>query len=64
MNGNKINITSHGAPQSGDLTWETIITKNLGLDLGFFGNRLTATADFYIRDTKDMLIPGTELPGV
>lgn len=64
MNGNKIYITSLGAPQSGDLTWETIITKNLGLDLGFFGNRLTATADFYIRDTKDMLIPGKELPGV
>ena len=64
MNGQKIYITSLGAQQSGDLTWETVITKNLGLDLAFLKGRLSFTTDLYIRDTKDMLIPGKKLPGV
>ena len=51
-------------PTAGNLTWETIIHKNLGIDLGFFDNRLTYSADVFIRDTRDMLIPGKVLPGV
>ena len=43
------------APNSTDLTWETVITKNIGLDLGFLNNRLNVSFDAYIRDTKDML---------
>ena len=40
-------------PVSADLTWETVVTKNLGFDLGFFNNRLTAVLALYQRDTKD-----------
>lgn len=64
MNGSRVYIVSLGDQQSGSLTWETIVTKNLGLDLGFFNNRLISTVDLYIRDTKDMLVPGKELPAV
>lgn len=52
------------APISSGLTWETVTTYNFGLDLGFFNNRLTATADFFIRDTKDMLTHSVTLPSV
>ena len=52
------------APNSTDLTWETVITKNIGLDLGFLNNRLNVSFDAYIRDTKDMLMAGKTLPGV
>ncbi len=51
-------------PVSSDLTWETVVTNNLGVDLGFFKGRLNATADFYIRDTKDMLAESMTLPSV
>ena len=51
-------------PVSSDLTWETVITQNLGIDLGFFQNRLNVTADFFIRDTKDMLTKAMTLPAV
>ncbi len=51
-------------PVSGDLTWETVITKNLGIDLGFFNNRLTAVLDIYQRDTKNMLATSLTLPDV
>ena len=51
-------------PLSSDLTWETVITQNLGFDLGFFQNRLNVTADLYIRDTKNMLTQAMTLPAV
>ena len=51
-------------PVSSDLTWETVITQNLGFDLGFFKNKLNVTADFFIRDTKDMLTKAMTLPSV
>lgn len=38
-----------------DLTWETTTVKNIGLDLGFLNNRLTAELDYYDRFTTDML---------
>lgn len=38
-----------------DLKWETTTTYNAGLDLGFLDGRITASADFYYRATKDLL---------
>lgn len=40
-----------------ELKWETTVTRNIGLDLGFFRNRLTATIDLYWNTTKDLLVP-------
>ena len=39
-----------------DLRWEGSSTANVGLDLGFFDNRLTMNVDGFIKDTKDLLI--------
>ena len=39
-----------------DLKWEGSSTVNLGLDLGFFKDRLTATVDIFNKDTKDLLL--------
>ena len=47
-----------------NLSWETSIHNNLGVDMSFLNNRLAFSADFYIRDTKDMLTAGVALPGV
>lgn len=52
------------APVSSTLTWETVVSQNIGIDLGFFENRLSLNADFYIRDTKNMLTEGMALPAV
>ena len=38
-----------------DLKWETTTTYNVGLDLGFLDQRLTASFDFYYRKTTDLL---------
>lgn len=38
-----------------DLKWETTTQLNVGLDLGFFNNDLNLSADWYLKQTKDML---------
>lgn len=55
---------SLGAPTSGSLTWETIVTQNVGLDIGLFNNRLSLVLDVYSRTTKDMLAAARALPAV
>lgn len=45
------------------LTWETVITKNLGIDITALNQRLEASLDIYTRDTKDMLMR-VEFPSV
>lgn len=42
-----------------DLKWEEVNQTDLGIDLGFFNNRLTVTYDYYNRQTKDMLYQGS-----
>jgi TonB-dependent starch-binding outer membrane protein SusC len=39
-----------------ELKWETTITRNLGLDYGFFNNRLNGMIEVYKNTTKDLLI--------
>ncbi|NLR91754.1 SusC/RagA family TonB-linked outer membrane protein [Flammeovirga agarivorans] len=38
-----------------NLTWETTDQFNVGLDIGLFRNRLTASADVYYKKTYDLL---------
>ncbi len=38
-----------------DLRWETRSTFNIGTDMGFWGNRLVLTAEYYYSKTSDML---------
>jgi len=46
-----------------DLKWETVITKNIGLDLGMFKNRLSISVDLFERSNKDMLLRKS-VPGI
>lgn len=39
-----------------NLKWETTVTRNLGVDFGFFNNRLDAVVDLYYNSTTDLLI--------
>jgi TonB-linked SusC/RagA family outer membrane protein len=40
-----------------DLKWETTNQDNIGIDLGLFQNRLTISADYFIKKTSDLLLP-------
>lgn len=39
-----------------DLKWETLTDLNLGFDLGFLKNKITATIDIYQRTRKDVIM--------
>lgn len=42
--------------ENADLKWETVITKNIGLDLGLLKNKLNFSIDLFQRSNKDMLL--------
>ena len=42
-----------------DLKWETTLTRNLGIDFGFWNNRLSGSIDAYWNTTKDLLMNAT-----
>lgn len=66
LNGSGLPLTMFGAPTlvSDNLTWERVVTTDVGVDLGFFNNSLTFGFDWYQRETQDMLACGQELPSV
>jgi TonB-linked SusC/RagA family outer membrane protein len=39
-----------------ELRWETTVTRNAGIDFGFWKSRLTGTVDLYWNTTSDLLI--------
>ncbi|MBW6491838.1 MAG: TonB-dependent receptor [Lentimicrobium sp.] len=38
-----------------NIKWETTTTYNIGLDYGFFNNRVTGAIDAYLRQTEDLI---------
>jgi TonB-linked SusC/RagA family outer membrane protein len=44
---------------SPSLTWETVVSQNVGLDITLLKGRLDASFDIYQRETKDMLMDVT-----
>lgn len=65
------NVVVDGVPTTGlyvasmsnlDLKWETTTTTDIGVDAGFFKNKLTAELDYYYKNTTDILFtPSTYL---
>lgn len=43
------------------LKWETTVTRNFGIDYGFWNNRLSGSIDLYWNTTNDLLMK-TEIP--
>lgn len=49
---------------SASFTWETVNQMDFGADASFLDNRLSASFDWYRRNTLDMLTAGQALPAV
>jgi len=46
------------------LTWEKSTTENIGTDISFLNNHITASFDWYTRYTRNMFTTGLPLPAV
>lgn len=64
INGSKQNTASLPGIINTTLTWETIATWDVGFDVTALDNRFTATFDWYLRNTKDMVGPAPILGSV
>lgn len=53
---NTVTVLTPKQLKNANLKWEGASSVNLGVDLGLFDNRLNVTADFFIKDTKDLLL--------
>lgn len=62
QNGMKPNIAQAPALVSSTLGWETIRSYNMGVDFGFFNNRLRGSFDYYMRYTDNMVGNAPEMP--
>jgi TonB-linked SusC/RagA family outer membrane protein len=47
---------TYAAAGNPNLTWENTYQTDIGLELGFFDNRLTGEIDYFNRNTRDILI--------
>lgn len=56
QNGNPIfSQTLRAQPFDANIKWEETTTYNVGLDFGFFNNRLSGAVELYYRETEDLL---------
>ena len=53
---NTVTVLTPKQLKNANLKWEGSSTINLGVDLGFLDNRLNVTADFFVKNTKDLLL--------
>jgi len=56
FNGAETRVYQHGAIPNPDLRWERTLSRNLGIDIGLWKNRLTASVDVYLNDTYDLMM--------
>ncbi|MBD5186678.1 MAG: TonB-dependent receptor [Bacteroidales bacterium] len=61
--GKLISNTYYPNGYNANLKWEETTTWNVALDMGWWNNRLTATLEWYLRDSKDLLSFVTATPG-
>lgn len=62
-NGNIISDTLYPGVYNPNLKWEETTTWNVGVDMGWWNNRLTVALDWYLRNSKDLLSFVTVAPG-
>lgn len=60
--GTKIIMVGTPAAVAGDVTWQDILTTDIGFDARLFNSELGIAFDWYQRDTKNMLVPAEGIP--
>jgi len=64
VNGVKNKYTEAPVVIPESLTWETVTTTDIGLDMGLLGGKIRFSGDYYIRKTTDMYTVGFTLPEI
>lgn len=62
IGGQKVPGTAISSMENADLKWEQTAQTNFGVDVALLNNRIAITADYYIKNTTDMLL-NSPIPG-
>jgi TonB-linked SusC/RagA family outer membrane protein len=54
-NYNDFAAATYAGVMNPNLSWETVNPLNIGLDLGFLNNRITVSAEYFNKETKDLI---------
>ncbi|SKB39770.1 TonB-linked outer membrane protein, SusC/RagA family [Daejeonella lutea] len=63
-NSNKTNFVGAPLPLPKVVSWENSKTLDIGADLGFLDDKITASFDWFEKNIENMYLPGEPLPGV
>lgn len=64
IDGSRTSYTGSPSIVPDNLTWERVTTYDIGLDWDILRSRLSFSGDYYVRNNTDVIISGTELPGI
>ena len=64
IDGSRTSVASMPSVVPENLTWERVVTYDVGLDFDLLNSRLSFSGDYYIRNNDDVIIAGPQLPGV
>lgn len=62
IGGEKVPGTAISTMENADLKWEQTAQTNIGVDASLLNSRINVTADYYIKNTSDMLL-NSPIPG-
>lgn len=54
--GQQVTGASQGRLPNPEISWETAVMTNFGMEIGLLGNRLLGTFNYFIKNTEDMLL--------
>jgi len=58
----RVNYVGTPAAVSADITWQDIVTKNIGVDLGMLKNKINISFDLFQRNTNNMIVSQEGIP--
>lgn len=62
INGARVNYVGTPSVVSSDITWQDIVTKNIGVDLSILRNKVNISFDVYQRNTNNMIVAQEGIP--
>ena len=62
VNGARVNFVGSPAAIDAAIKWQDIVSKNFGVDIGLWNNKVNVSFDLFERLTKNMIVPQEGIP--
>lgn len=62
INGARVNTVGSPAAIDANIQWQDIVSKNVGVDVGLFNQKVNLSFDLFERNTNNMIVPQEGIP--